>query len=160
MDSISLEPKLIGDIEGEFHIPAYQRGYRWKEEVAMLLNDIKEINEGENYSLQPIVVKKKAEKEYELIDGQQRLTTIFLIYRYIKFFLPKIQIKFNIQYDIRTNSRKFLNELDFENLKNIEGKNVDEYFIIEAGKTIVDWFEKQNDETQSAIDINTKLNKN
>ena len=89
MDSIKLEPKLIGDIEGEFHIPAYQRGYRWKEEVDMLLNDIKGINEGENYSLQPIVIKKKAEKEYELIDGQQRLTTIFLIYRYIKFFLPK-----------------------------------------------------------------------
>lgn len=159
MDSIKLEPKLIGDIEGEFHIPAYQRGYRWKEEVAMLLNDIKEINEGENYSLQPIVVKKKAEKEYELIDGQQRLTTIFLIYRYIKFFLPKNKIKFNIQYDIRTNSRKFLNELDFENLKNIEPENVDEYFITEAGKTIIEWFEKQDDETQSAIDINTKLNK-
>ncbi|NPA44388.1 MAG: DUF262 domain-containing protein [Chlorobi bacterium] len=159
MDSIKLEPKLIGDIEGEFHIPAYQRGYRWKEEVAMLLNDIKEINEGENYSLQPIVVKKKAEKEYELIDGQQRLTTIFLIYRYIKFFLPKNKIKFNIQYDIRRNSRKFLNELDFENLKNIEPENVDEYFITEAGKTIIEWFEKQDDETQSAIDINTKLNK-
>ncbi|WP_198429885.1 hypothetical protein [Treponema primitia] len=41
----------VGDIEGEFYIPSYQRGYRWKEEVAMLLNDIDEIAEGQNYWL-------------------------------------------------------------------------------------------------------------
>ena len=78
MNNINLEPKLVGKIEGEFYVPDYQRGYRWNDEVTMLLNDIDEIPEGKNYSLQPIVVKKIDEKKYELIDGQQRLTTIFL----------------------------------------------------------------------------------
>ena len=62
MNNINLEPKLVGSIEGEFYVPAYQRGYRWKEEVRMLLNDIHEISEGKNYSLQPIVVRKIGEK--------------------------------------------------------------------------------------------------
>ena len=84
MNNIQLEPKLVGSIEGEFYVPAYQRGYRWKEEVKMLLNDIHEIGEGKNYSLQPIVVRKIDEKKFELIDGQQRLTSIYLIFRYMK----------------------------------------------------------------------------
>lgn len=62
MSSINLEPKLVGSIEGSFYVPAYQRGYRWKEEVKMLLDDINEIAEGKNYSLQPIVVRKIEKK--------------------------------------------------------------------------------------------------
>jgi uncharacterized protein with ParB-like and HNH nuclease domain len=158
MNNINLEPKLVGSIEGEFYVPAYQRGYRWKDEVEMLLNDINEIEEGQNYSLQPIVVKIISEKRYELIDGQQRLTTIFLILRYIKDFLPKSQLKFTIEYETRTDSRTFLESIDFKNL-NTPTKNIDEYFFLEAQKTIVEWFGKQGDETQVAIDISTKLNK-
>lgn len=158
MNNINLEPKLVGSIEGAFYVPAYQRGYRWKDEVEMLLNDINEIEEGQNYSLQPIVVKIISEKRYELIDGQQRLTTIFLILRYIKDFLPKSQLKFTIEYETRTDSRTFLESFDFKNL-NTPTKNIDEYFFLEAQKTIVEWFGKQGDETQVAIDISTKLNK-
>ena len=158
MNNINLEPKLVGSIEGEFYVPAYQRGYRWKEEVAMLLSDIHEIPEGQNYSLQPVVVKNIGDKKYELIDGQQRLTTIFLILRYIKDFLPKSQIKFTIDYETRTNSRKFLESINFDN-DDTKIDNIDEYFIHEATKIIVEWFGKQGDENQAAIDINTKFNK-
>lgn len=63
-NNINLEPKLVGDIEGSFLVPAYQRGYRWEDEAAMLLNDIDDIAEGKNYSLQPIVVKNIGEKKY------------------------------------------------------------------------------------------------
>ena len=158
MDKINLKTKFIGNIRGEFYVPSYQRGYRWKEEVDMLLNDIDDIEEGQNYSLQPIVVKNIGENKYELIDGQQRMTTIFMILKYIKYFLPKSQIKFSIEYDIRKDSRLFLKNIDFDNLeKSI--KNIDEYFFIEAAKIIIQWFRKQEDETQAAIDINTKLNK-
>lgn len=158
MNNISLEPKLVGDIVGEFYVPAYQRGYRWKDEVEMLLKDIVEIAEGQNYCLQPIVVKSIGEKKYELIDGQQRLTTIFLIYNYVKYFLPKNQIKFTIDYETRTGSRSFLETIDFNSL-DIEVNYIDDYFFIEAAKMIVQWFKGQGDETQVAIDINTKLNK-
>ena len=122
--TIILDTQLVGNIKGEFFVPAYQRGYRWKEEVTMLLKDIEEIEEGKNYCLQPIVVKRIGENKFELIDGQQRLTTIFLIFRYIQIFLPKSQIKFSIDYETRVDSRLFLEAIDFYNI-NTQVKNID-----------------------------------
>jgi uncharacterized protein with ParB-like and HNH nuclease domain len=158
MNRINLEPKLVGNIEGEFYVPAYQRGYRWNEEVKMLLNDIHEIEEGKNYSLQPIVVKKLGDNKFELIDGQQRLTTIYIILKYIKEFLPKSQLKFTIDYQTRKNSRKFLESIDFKISAN-DTNIIDEYFFNEATKTIVDWFGAQDDESQTAIELSSKLNR-
>ena len=77
---------IIGD---RFHIPSYQRGYRWtRSQVEDLLSDISEFldgkGEGDFYCLQPLVVRKVSDGEgnptlYRVIDGQQRLTTIWLI---------------------------------------------------------------------------------
>lgn len=76
--NIILETKFVADISGSFYIPSYQRGYRWSEtEVVRLLDDIYQ-NGKKNYCLQPVVVRKK-EDQYELIDGQQRLTTLYLM---------------------------------------------------------------------------------
>jgi uncharacterized protein with ParB-like and HNH nuclease domain len=158
MNRINLEPKLVGNIEGEFYVPAYQRGYRWKDEVKILLNDIHEIEEGKNYSLQPIVVKKLGDNKFELIDGQQRLTTLYIILKYIKEFLPKSQLKFSIDYQTRKNSRKFLESIDF-NISANDTNIIDEYFFNEATKTIVEWFGAQDDESQTAIEISSKLNR-
>ncbi len=75
-NNIILETKFVADIRGSFYIPSYQRGYRWSEtEVVRLLDDIYQ-NGKKNYCLQPVVVRKK-EDRYELIDGQQRLTTLY-----------------------------------------------------------------------------------
>lgn len=83
-NNIILETKFVADIRGSFYIPSYQRGYRWSEtEVVRLLDDIYQ-NGKKNYCLQPVVVRKK-EDQYELIDGQQRLTTLYLIYKYMVF---------------------------------------------------------------------------
>lgn len=90
MENNILLLKTINELSKySFFIPAYQRGYRWSDkEVEDLLNDINEfiprlVNEetGEKtwYCLQPIVVKNKGTDEYEVIDGQQRLTTIFSV---------------------------------------------------------------------------------
>lgn len=73
--------------------------------------------------------------------------------------MPKIKLKFSIDYQTRTNSRTFLEFIDFKNT-DIETNIIDEYFFNEATKTIVKWFEKtRRDESQAAIDFNTKLNK-
>ena len=91
---IQLTTKFVGKIEGHFYIPDYQRGYRWgKEEVERLLDDVYS-NGTKNYCLQPIVIRHLSKEDItekrlefgdwsEVIDGQQRLTTIFLIYRYM-----------------------------------------------------------------------------
>lgn len=157
MDSINLEPKLVGSIEGEFFVPAYQRGYRWKDEVKILLNDITEIEEGQNYSLQPIVVKNIGAKKYELIDGQQRLTTIFLIFRYMKQLNLPFQLKFSLEYETRIGSKEFLESINADSL-NIDPQNIDEYFIIEAYRNIQQWFQAQKDEALAAFNLYKKLN--
>lgn len=86
-----LESRLISDLKGlRFRIPSYQRGYRWERlQVEQLLDDIAESNEKSPYYLQPIVVAPASAEvidllpenekfDYDLIDGQQRLTTLFL----------------------------------------------------------------------------------
>lgn len=157
MSTINLTSKKVGEITGDFIIPSYQRGYRWKEEVKILLDDINEIPDGENYCLQPIVVKKTDDNKYDLIDGQQRLTTLFLILGYIRTFRPKLQQKYTIDYEIREKSKEFLSNLDFDNI-NDTAQNIDEYFINEAAKTIKDWFNNTPDDDNAANLIANKLN--
>lgn len=157
MSNIILTTKLVGEIKGDFLIPSYQRGYRWQEEVRMLLDDINEIPEGEKYCLQPIVVKKIGVDRYELIDGQQRLTTLFLILSYIKTFRPRLTQKYTIDYEIREKSKEFLSNIDFENITE-NANNIDEYFINEAAKTIKKWFDETFDADNVASLIADKLN--
>ena len=156
MNNINLEPKLVGSIEGAFYVPAYQRGYRWKEEVKRLLDDFSEIAEGQNYSLQPIVVKNAGENRFELIDGQQRLTTIFLIFRYMKQLNLPFQLNFSLEYETREGSKEFLENINSETL-DYEPKNIDEYFIIEAFRIITTWFGSHEDEALAAFNLYKKL---
>ncbi|MBP9990787.1 MAG: DUF262 domain-containing protein [Bacteroidales bacterium] len=157
MSTINLTTKKVGEITGDFIIPSYQRGYRWQEEVKILLDDINEVPEGANYCLQPIVVKKIDDNKYELIDGQQRLTTLFLILGYIRTFRPKLQQKYTIDYEIREKSKEFLSNIDFDNI-NDDAENIDEYFIKEAAKTIKNWFDSSTDADNTASLIANKLN--
>lgn len=157
MNEITLDTKLVGEITGNFIIPAYQRGYRWTDETKMLLDDIDEIPESKNYCLQPVVVKKIGENDYELIDGQQRLTTLFLIFKYIMTFRPKLKQKYSIDYKIRKNSKEILLNLDFDNI-NENPANIDEYFINNSAKTIKKWFYDSGDDDNKASLIADKLN--
>lgn len=82
--SAILIPRKVGALEGTFFVPDYQRGYRWgAAEVIRLLDDIKEAG-SDNYYLQPVIVKAMDDGRWELIDGQQRLTTLYLVLRTIR----------------------------------------------------------------------------
>ena len=134
---ILLETKLVSDITGTFYVPSYQRGYRWgADEVLRLLNDIY-VNGKKNYCLQPVVVRKKGDA-YELIDGQQRLTTLYLIYRYMKNVNPFFgEPAFDLVYETRENSEEFLRSIDLSR----RDENIDYWFISNAYETIKKWFE-------------------
>ena len=139
---MNLEEKLIGDISGKFVIEAYQRGYRWsKDEIEHLLNDIDEVPDGQNYCLQPIVVKDN-NGIYELIDGQQRLTTLYLIMKYLSNY---IDISYSIEYVTRKSgngnlgSKELLEKIDTINL-DTPSSNIDELFIKKAYKIVKTWF--------------------
>ncbi|GMB91419.1 hypothetical protein NHP190009_05870 [Helicobacter ailurogastricus] len=94
----------------------------------------------EFYSLQPIVVKKMKEegKEiYHVIDGQQRLTTIFLI---IKYFEGRDL--FTLHYETREGSFQFLQNI--QDPSTYPPKiNIDFYHFKEAYRAIKDYIEKK-----------------
>lgn len=146
---IILETKLVADIKGSFYVPSYQRGYRWgKDEVTRLLDDIY-TNGNKNYCLQPVVVRK-SDKGFELIDGQQRLTTLFILLTYIKKeYKPRIEVKFELTYETRENSAEFLQNID----ETTADSNIDFYHIYQAYKTIDEWFNAQEDSVVVADDI-------
>lgn len=145
-NEILLETKLVSEIQGTFYVPSYQRGYRWGEdEVLRLLNDVylngamnKESGQNRKYCLQPVVVRKNSDA-YELIDGQQRLTTLYLIYRYMKNVNPFFSDPaFNLVYETRENSEEFLRSIDLSRRE----ENIDFWFIANAYETIRKWFEE------------------
>ena len=136
-NQILLETKLVCEITGTFYVPSYQRGYRWGEdEVLRLLNDI--YTNGRNpYCLQPVVARKKNDY-YELIDGQQRLTTLYLIYRYLYHMNPSYydEPQFSLIYETRENSEEFLKTMDVSR----RDENIDFWFMANAYETIEKWF--------------------
>lgn len=156
MDNITLDTIHVDDIKGAFFIPNYQRGYRWDEEMSLLLKDIDSIPKGDQYCLQPIVVKKLDNGNYELIDGQQRMTSLYLIYKYLIFLKVPTRLKYSISYQTREDSKAFL-----ENIETIDEsyktKNIDEYFILKAYKTIEDWFSQKANFANVAWNIYNKL---
>ncbi|MDR1775781.1 MAG: DUF262 domain-containing protein [Actinomycetes bacterium] len=144
-NDIILETKLVADVKGAFYVPSYQRGYRWGEvEVTRLLDDVyqnglkKYDNGNKKYCLQPVVVRKSGDV-YELIDGQQRLTTLYLIYKYMKNVNPFFSDPaFSLTYQTREQSADFLKTLDMSK----QDDNIDFWFIANAYKTIQKWFEQ------------------
>lgn len=139
-----LEPKLIGDISGRFYVPAYQRGYRWGEvEVTKLLDDIW-ASRDRPYYLQPVVVKQHGE-EWELVDGQQRLTTLFLIFSYMqRNGLQSAGAGYSMRYETRSDSADYLRAPD----PALNEKNIDFFHISEAYRCISEWFESHGHRRQ------------
>ncbi|MEA3316324.1 MAG: DUF262 domain-containing protein [Campylobacterota bacterium] len=149
----------------EFFIPSFQRGYRWNEnQVNDLLEDIWEFfnisnkEEGEFYCLQPIIVKKENSR-YRLIDGQQRITTIYLILSYLEFYMQRYKYdKFKIEYETRTDSKNYLEKI--QNIESINEDNVDYYYMSQAFLYIKKWFEeypeREIDFFNTLIKINLK----
>ncbi len=156
--SNNITTKTITELLGKnFYIPDYQRGYRWtKTNVLQLLDDIwqyrqESSNQKTFYCLQPVVVREKEwndadgnkVKGYELIDGQQRLTTIHRIITYLMIdFLKVDSLKadykkelYKLYYQTRLDSATFLSNNDYDDSK------PDLYYMSEAYECIKEWFE-------------------
>lgn len=142
LDTVSVAELL----ENEFYIPDYQRGYRWTAfEVTKLLEDFQEyINSFDNknphfYCMQPLVVfYNKQRKAWEVIDGQQRLTTLFLILK-TKLNVFKDEYSgfdlYKLSYQSREGSAEYLKTIDEDKKK----LNIDYFHIFNAFETIKSW---------------------
>ncbi|WP_405373417.1 DUF262 domain-containing protein [Pseudobutyrivibrio sp.] len=189
-----IDLKNIHSLSGlNFYIPEYQRGYRWSDgQVIQMLNDFKEfckriedeqVRTGEFYCLQPIVVKKRTWKDkdgdksittegYEVIDGQQRLTTLFIILKSLEqicqILYPEFKF-YNIKYDTRL-------EYDYDSqefLQNINTKSsnanefIDFYYMKIVHDAVISWFKTNPDDKlkiarallEQSKDSNTHIDK-
>ena len=154
-----------------FFIPDYQRGYRWGEiQIRQMLEDIYSFIYDKNaagsfYCLQPVVVKKMTPDEvaanklesafdnntwYEVIDGQQRLTTIRIILALESQIDRFNKMRFNMYYQTRPELGKLFDKLGiyeenerfivkFDN-DNDQCNDIDSWHIHNAANKILDWF--------------------
>lgn len=129
-----LELRKVNEVTGNFIIEKYQRGFRWTDdEVNALLNDIYTSN-GKKYCLQPLVLKQVSDNTYEVLDGQQRLTTIYLIYRFMARLSPNLlHNNYTIEYVTRPPIPEILTIED-------RLKNIDFLHLYDAEQTIIKWF--------------------
>ena len=96
MSKLNIDQKtiksLLQDNKADFLIPDYQRPYAWEEKECQTLwddifafafpdYDYSKFNKEKEYFLGPIVTFENTEHKKEVIDGQQRLTTIMLLLR-------------------------------------------------------------------------------
>ncbi|MDO8177843.1 MAG: DUF262 domain-containing protein [Undibacterium sp.] len=148
-----------------YFIAAYQRGYRWTSlQVTQLLEDIREFTKRRNpqpddfYCLQPLVMRISEGGGYEVVDGQQRLTTLMLILRHFNGRLMDKyrQPIYSIEYETRPDLLNFLDEPTDE----IAGKNVDFFHLKKAMDAIENWFsdkESELEEIKSAFQGKAKV---
>lgn len=147
-------------LEKNYYIPNYQRGYRWgKEEVTKLLDDIWDFDSNDNskfYCLQPLIILPQTPpnteevQRYEVVDGQQRLTTLNLIVHYFnEYFRGSSKYpEMDLCYQTRPESSKFISTLNTEETEGVQEKtektlNIDFWHIRHAYDYIHEWFTKK-----------------
>lgn len=150
----------FAELKGKTYIiPYQQRGYKWtSSNVEELLCDLREFIEETNskkriYCLQPLAVVPVGVNRYVVLDGQQRLTTLYLLYKYLYGQSPYV-----FDYERDVDHENFMTRSSF--MANIEtisddqaSSKIDFYYIHNAYKHIGEVF--MNWATQSSIDSET-----
>ncbi len=96
----------------EYIIPIYQRNYAWgKDEIEQLLDDINDVpdNFTGKYYLGSLIVNRIDTDVFEVIDGQQRLTTLFLL---LSFLNHDSVNKSSLRFEAREKSNNTLRDID------------------------------------------------
>lgn len=160
-----MELKAISELKNYiFVIPYQQRGYKWTpDNITMLLNDLKEFIDSDKqmYCLQPIAVVPDTSceqclpsllysvsdsnnnycKKVEVIDGQQRLTTLYLLWKYLQLGET---YHFEYERDDDNERNSFLDKI-YETNK-IHDSKIDYFYISQAYLAIKQWFDSDNKE--------------
>ena len=142
-----------------FTIAGYQRGFRWtRAEVRELLDDVREFSlaspaeSGAFYCLQPVVVTPAPDGSRTVIDGQQRLTTLYLFYCCCSWMLPPSArynlLPFSIRYPGRPRLQEcldVLSEQEYTGAGRFAAEmaeyedDIDCHYLLEAYRCIGDW---------------------
>jgi len=156
-----------------FNIPLYQRGYKWTpKEVCKLLVDINNFDPVDEkfYCLQNITIVP-VKKVFNVVDGQQRLTTLTLVLGYLgERELAKNKVRFP-ENSIRDRTNIFINEIIISNKIEILGKpwfefveenkgydHQDIYHLFAAYNAIDSWFSEEKRKSTKDNFLNKLLN--
>lgn len=143
----NLEFSVKAIFNNKYLIPIYQRNYTWgKDEIVILLDDINSNNN--EYFIGSLVIREK-DGVFEVIDGQQRLTTLFLILRYLKH-----DIKGELKFEARQKSNETLEKIcDYDKCADLPSSE-----IVDGFKIIEKYFsENKKDENFKSKILNAKL---
>ena len=179
-----------------FFVPAYQRGYRWRpNEIEVLIDDLERFRSEEDkkgekdrcpfYCMQAVVVKNcDTARNLEVIDGQQRLTTMLILLQalYVSKNLDTMKLLykvpyqqsilennlFTINYETRTLSTEWLSEITHAYIadtcngnKNesskLKDKNSDYFHFVDAFEKAMEIFNTWDDEDR--FHLSSMLNK-
>lgn len=151
--------KSIAELNGYcFLIPFQQRGYKWTEDnVLLLLKDFHDfIQSGKLlFCLQPLSIYKE-ENKFVVIDGQQRLTTIFLLMKYLREEKGNSDLpNYSLEYE-RDNSKRA--DLLQKPINRQLDDDADTFYITRAYLTIKKAFDEG--EYKDKSDLFVKLLKN
>ena len=155
MDTIKYNQKELplvpfSELKGKTYvIPFQQRGYKWtSSNVEELLCDLREFIEDANpqkciYCLQPLAIVSAGNNRYTVLDGQQRLTTLYLLYKYLYGESPyEFDYERDIDDDITMSRTTFLATVESISEEQASAK-IDFFYIHNAykhiGKVFMDW---------------------
>ena len=135
-----------------FIIPYLQRAYKWKEKQAkQMLEDFSEFLKQEKtyYCMQPLAVVKIGDNKYELLDGQQRLTTLLILWRILFESDEKTSYPYKFEYERDSSeSNTLINRYSFitesDEIKKGEYGNIDEYYMSKVYGAINLYFDNPN----------------
>jgi hypothetical protein len=139
--------KSFSQLKGKtFIIPSQQRGYKWTStNIEELITDLWEfINAPDNkkmYCLQPLAIVPQG-NAYSVLDGQQRLTTLFLLYKYLSgknAYSITYERDEDDLYNLK-NRWDFLSNISIETDYKLADSQIDLYYIFRAYKTIASCF--------------------
>lgn len=147
---MGIEFRTVGTLDVRFVVEGYQRGFRWgRGETWRLLDDVYDHAQHRDphaaagdYCLQPLVVAARGEA-FEVIDGQQRLTTLFLLFESLRDLAGVgTGSPFTIRYTTPRNGGAEWLALPTEPR---EPRDADEFHVQEAARTIGEWLREKGD---------------
>lgn len=140
-----------------FIIPYLQRAYKWKEKQAkQMLEDFSEFLKQEKtyYCMQPLAVVKIGDNKYELLDGQQRLTTLLILWRILfeddKEKNTSYPYKFEYERDYSgSDTYSFITK--FDDIKKGKYRNIDEYYMSKVYGVINQYFDPPEEKKKNVF---------
>lgn len=148
----------------KYIVPLYQRAYAWtQKEIRQLIDDINDFDE-EQYYLGSLIVHKR-EDAFEVIDGQQRLTTLYLLFTVLdkqpKNDFLKFECREKSNYTLKNLKNPDIND-EFVEYSLINGKRIfEEFFNTPDAPTKEEFFNKLSKVIINRIEVpeNTDLNR-